>query len=161
LEILFRELNTNTADFVLASDGSTLLAGVITQKTWCMEWRFCNNNQPPPSYYLSRVSGRHTMAYLRALLSVVAALLLAILGPPLLFSVQHPSTATGLGVFRVLSPLCAILTVVFFALFFAAGRLNSKSLRLLLFWTPVTLISTFGLGFLGLFAYAWLHIPRR
>jgi hypothetical protein len=100
------------------------------------------------------------VAYLRALLSAVAALVLAILGPPFLFSAQHRSTGTGLVVFKVFSPLCAILTVVFFVLFLAAGRLNSKSLRLLLFWTPVTVISTFGLCFLGLFAYAWLHTPK-
>src|SRR5207248_4526335 len=36
----------------------------------------------------SRVSERHTVAYLRALLSGVAALLLAILGPPLFVSLQ-------------------------------------------------------------------------
>lgn len=100
------------------------------------------------------------MAYLRALLGGVAALLLAILGPPLFFSLQHNAKATGLVVFRAFSPLCAILAIVFFTLFFAASRLQSKSLRLLLFWTPVTVISTLGFGFLALFVYAWLHVPK-
>src|SRR5438270_12214164 len=92
-----------------------------------------------------RISERHSVAYLRVLLSAVAALLLAILGPPLFFSLQHPSKATGLALFRAFSPLWAILAIVFFTLFFAASRLNSKSIRLLLFWTPVTVISTLGL----------------
>jgi hypothetical protein len=107
-----------------------------------------------------RVSGRHSVAYLRVLLSAVAALILAILGPPLFFDLQHSVKTTGLAVFTAFSPLCAILAIVFFTLFFAAGRLKSKPLRLLLFWTPVTVISTLGLGLSALFAYAWLHAPK-
>jgi hypothetical protein len=100
------------------------------------------------------------VAYVRGLFSALAALILAILGPPLFFSLQHPSKATGLAVFRVFSPLGTALVVVFFALFLAASRLNSKSLRLILFWTPVTVISTLGLGLVALFTYAWLHAPK-
>jgi hypothetical protein len=102
------------------------------------------------------------VVYLRVLLSAVAALLLAILGPPLFFDLQHSAKTTGLAVFRAFafSPLCAILAIVFFTLFFAAGRLKSKPLRLLLFWTPITVISTLGLGLSALFAYAWLHAPK-
>ncbi len=101
------------------------------------------------------------MAYLRVLLSAVAALVLAILGPPLFFSLQQSSKATGLAVFfRAVSPLCTILAIVFFTLFFVTSRVKSKSLRLLLFWMPVTVISTLGLGFLALFAYAWLRVPK-
>ena len=100
------------------------------------------------------------MAYLRVLLSAVAALLLAIFGPPLFLSLQHGDKAMGWTPFRVFSPLCMILAIVFFALFFAASRLHRKSLRLLLFWTPVTVISTLGIGFFALFAYAWLHVPK-
>jgi len=90
----------------------------------------------------------------------VAALLLAILGPPLFYSFQSGAKATGLSVFRVFSPSVGILATLLFALFFAASGLNSKWLRLLLFWTPVTIISTLGFGFLALFAYAWLHAPK-
>ena len=97
------------------------------------------------------------MPYLKALLSGVAALLLGIFGPPLVFSLQHSEAATGLGVFRAFSPLGAILAIVLFTAFFAASRLHNKSLRLVLFWTPVTVISVLGVGFLTLFAYAWLH----
>lgn len=102
------------------------------------------------------------MAYLRGLLSAVAALLIAILGPPILLVLRNANTskATGMVAFLVFSPLSGVLAIVFFALFFAASRLNSKSLRILLFWTPVTFVSTLGFGFLALFAYAWLHSPR-
>jgi len=106
------------------------------------------------------VSGRHTVAYLRSLLSVVAALLLAILGPPLSYSFQSGAKATGLSVFKVFSPSVGISAILFFALFFEASRLNSKWLRVLLFWTPVTIVSTVGFGLLALFAYAWLHVPK-
>jgi hypothetical protein len=59
-----------------------------------------------------------------------------------------------------ITPSVGILVILFFALFFAASRLNSKWLRVLLFWTPVTIISTLRFGFLALFAYAWLHVPK-
>jgi hypothetical protein len=100
------------------------------------------------------------MEYLRALLSGVAALLLAILGPPLFLSIQHGAKATGLGAFRFFSPSVAILAIVFFTLFFAASRLHRKWLRLLLFWTPATVVSTLGLGFCALMVFAWLHVPK-
>jgi hypothetical protein len=44
----------------------------------------------------------------------------------------------------IFTPSVGILAILFFALFFAASRLNSKWLRVLLFWTPVTIISTVG-----------------
>jgi hypothetical protein len=106
------------------------------------------------------MEGGAAVAYLEALLSGVAALLLAIFGPPIFISFQHGAKATGIDLFRVLSPLCAILAVVFFAVLFAASRLHSKWLRLLLFWTPATVISTLGLGLLALFVDAWLHVPK-
>ena len=100
------------------------------------------------------------MPYLKALLSVLAALVLAILGPPFFLSLQ--GVATGMAVFwaQALSPLCLILAVLFFTLFFAASRLHSKSLRVLLFWTPVMAISVLGLGYLALIVYALEHVPR-
>jgi hypothetical protein len=98
------------------------------------------------------------VTYLRAALSAVAALFVAILGPALVLS--FTSKATGLGVFiRVFSPLCGLLAILFFALFFAASRLTSKPLRIFLFWMPVTVISTVGVGIFALFAYAWVRTP--
>ena len=100
------------------------------------------------------------MGYVRALLSGIVALLLAILGPPLFLSIQHGAKATGLAAFRVFSPSVAIAAIVFFTLFFAASRLHSKWLRLLLFWTPATVVSMLGIGFCALIVFAWLHVPK-
>jgi len=100
------------------------------------------------------------LGYFRALLSVVAALVLAILGPPLFYFFRSNAKATGLAAFRVFTPSVGILAILFFALFFAASRLNSKWVRVLLFWTPVTIISTLGFGFLVLVAILWLHVPK-
>jgi hypothetical protein len=76
------------------------------------------------------------------------------------------SKATGVPVFAgialegALSPLFWALAVSLFALFFAAGRLSSRPLRILLFWTPVTAISTLGIGIATLFTYMWLHFRQ-
>ena len=100
------------------------------------------------------------MEYVRALVSGMAALLLSILGPPLFLSIQHGDKATGLAAFQVFSPSVAILAIVFFSAFFAASRLHSKALRLLLFWTPATVVLTLGMGFVALIVYARLYVPK-
>jgi hypothetical protein len=105
---------------------------------------------------------------LRAALSAVAAILVALFGPALFFALRDlsPSKATGLAAVAggflesLFSPLFWILAVAFFALFFAASRLGSKPLRMLLFWAPVTVISMLGLGVFSLFAYMWIHFRR-
>jgi hypothetical protein len=105
---------------------------------------------------------------LRGVLSAVAAVFVALLGPGLVaaFTGINNSKATGLAavlggfVESLFSPLFWILAVSFFALFFAASRLSSKPLRILLFWTPVTSISMLGLGIFSLFTYLWIHIRR-
>jgi hypothetical protein len=104
---------------------------------------------------------------LRGVLSAVAAIFVA-LGPGLIFALRgiNNSKATGLAAVAggflesLFSPLFWILAVSFFALFFAASRLSSKPLRILLFWTPVTAISTLGLGIFSLFTFAWIHFRR-
>ena len=108
------------------------------------------------------------MITLRGVLSAVAAVFVAVLGPGLVVAFRgiNNSKATGLAVIAggfaesVFSPLFWILLVSFFALFFAASRLSSKPLRILLFWTPVTSISMLGLGFLSLVTYLWIHFRR-
>jgi hypothetical protein len=35
---------------------------------------------------------------------------------------------------------------------------HSKWLRLLLFWTPATVVSMLGIGFCALIVFAWLHV---
>ena len=102
---------------------------------------------------------------LRGVLSAVAAVFVALLGPGLVFALRV-TKATGLAAVAggclegLFSPLFWILAVSFFALFFAASRLSSKPLRILLFWTPVTAISMLGLGIFSLFTFAWIHVRR-
>jgi hypothetical protein len=105
---------------------------------------------------------------LRNIFSAVAAIFVAVLGPSLVLALRgiNNSKATGsaavAGGFleNLFSPLLWILAVACFTLFFAASRLSSKSLRILLFWTPVTAISILGLGIFSLFAFAWIHFGR-
>lgn len=104
------------------------------------------------------------MTIVRVTLSALAAVFVGLLGPGLFF--VNNSKATGLAAVAggflesLFSPLFWILAASFFALFFAASRLNSKPLRILLFWTPVTAISILGLGIFSLFTYAWIHFRR-
>ena len=104
------------------------------------------------------------MTTLRGVLSAVAAIFVGLLGPGLVFI--NNSKATGLAAVAggfmesLFSPRFWILAVSFFALFFAASRLSSKPMRILLFWTPVTAISILGLGIFSLFAFAWIHFRR-
>ena len=101
------------------------------------------------------------MTTLRNVLSGLAAIFVALLGPGLILALRgmNDSKATGIGVVggalleSLISPLFWILALGFFALFFAASRLSSKPLRILLFWTPVTAISIFGLGLFSLFTF--------
>ena len=105
------------------------------------------------------------MMILRGTLSALAAVIVGLLGPKLFFAFRgiNNSKATGLAAVveglleSFFSPLFWILAVLFFALFFAASRVSSKPLRILLFWTPVTAISILGLGIFPLFTVLWLH----
>lgn len=99
------------------------------------------------------------MTILRGVLSTVAAVLVALFMPFLVSVGLSNSKATGLAalVAGLFSPLFWILAISFFALFFAAGRLRSKPLRILLFWTPVTAISMLGVGVFSLVTYTWIH----
>ena len=112
--------------------------------------------------------GRAGVALVRVVLSAVAALFVALIGPGLVVSLRDLSQqkATGLAAVAggfsatIWSPLFWILAVLFFALFFAASRLSSKPLRVILFWTPVSVISAVGFGIFALLAYAWVHFRR-
>lgn len=105
---------------------------------------------------------------LRGVLSAVAAIFAALLGPGLVSALWgiNSSKATGLAAVAggflesFFSPLFWILAVSFFALFFAASRLSSRPLRILLFWTPVTAISIVGLGIFSLVTFVWIHFRR-
>lgn len=113
------------------------------------------------------------MFYLRNSLSVLAALLIAVLGPGLAnaFRGINNSKATGVAAIgaglleTLLTPWCWVLGISIFALFYFCSRLSSKTLRIFLFWTPATAISILGISILGLFAYMWIymwiHFDRR
>ena len=108
------------------------------------------------------------MTTVRGALSVLAAVFVGLLGAGLFIALPgiNNSKATGLAAViggfleSFFSPWFWILAVLFFALFFAASRLNSRPLRILLFWTPVTAISTLGLTIFSIFVFLWLHIRR-
>ena len=106
--------------------------------------------------------GGQAVTYLRILLSVLAAIFIALLGPWVVVALRDigQQRATGLTAIAVgpLTPLFWIVAVSFFALFVTASRLNSKVLRIILFWTPAVTISSLGLGLFSLFAYAWMHL---
>ena len=102
---------------------------------------------------------------LRGVLSAVAGIVVALFVTGLLPGINN-SKATGLAALvggfleSLFSPLFWILAVSLFALFFAASRLSSKPLRILLFWTPVTAISILGLGIFSLFTFVMIHFRR-
>ena len=84
------------------------------------------------------------MTYVKAVLSALSAIFLTLLGFEFWFIAKEAgnSKATGLAVFGAIglealySPLAWALAVLLFALLFVTGRLRSKALRILLFWTP-------------------------
>jgi hypothetical protein len=107
------------------------------------------------------------VAYLRVALSGVAAIFVALLVP--LFLLMAPMgvartvgfgaiTATLLG--SIVSPWCWLIAVVSFALFFMAGRLGSKVLRVILFWTPTLAVLTSGFGICALLTYTWMLLRK-
>lgn len=108
------------------------------------------------------------MTTLRGVLSVLAAVFVGLIGPGLFLALRGIDNSKATGLAAVIGgflegffhPLFWILAVLFFALFFAASRLSSKPLRILLFWTPATAISILGLGIFSLFTFLWLQVRR-
>jgi hypothetical protein len=104
------------------------------------------------------------MAYLRAALSGVAAIFMALL-LPLCLLIGGPR-AVGFGAISavlsgsILSPWCWLIVAASFALFFMASRLSSKVLRVLLFWTPTLAISTLGFAIFALLTYGWMLLRK-
>ena len=104
------------------------------------------------------------MGYLKGILSGVAAVFLALCVPA--FRGISKEKATGLAVVvgglteALFSPTFWIVTAMFFGLFFAAGRLQSRVFRVLLFWVPTVAIVTLVVGGAGLLAYLFLHSRR-
>src|SRR5260370_19200671 len=93
------------------------------------------------------------MNYVKGVLSGLAAIILAacVPGSWSVFRGISQEKATGLAVVAGglaesgFSPLFWILSVLFFALFFAASRRKNKFLREFLFWLPTLTVSVFGI----------------
>jgi len=105
------------------------------------------------------------MIYAKGILGGLAALFLA--GSWSVFKGINTEKATGLAavaggfVGSIFSPLFWILAALFFALFFSAGRLESKLLRVFLFWIPTLTVSTVGIAIAALFTYMSIHFRNR
>jgi hypothetical protein len=105
------------------------------------------------------------MAYARVLFSGFSAILIALLAPLSMFATRHQgeSHAYGVGFIalkgfeRFVSPWFWALAIPLFVLFFAASRLRSKLLRVLLFWTPTVLTTTAAFGVCSLVLALWLR----
>ena len=97
------------------------------------------------------------MSTFQNVLSAFAAIVTAFF--VILLPITNNSKATGISVFPaiLLSWQCWVLSVFFFGLFFAASRIGNKILKGLLFWTPITAISIFGLSYLALISYVLLQ----
>jgi hypothetical protein len=106
--------------------------------------------------------------YIRGILSGVTALFLALCVPGLVHAFKGISQekATGLAVLAgglteaIFSPLFWIVAGGLFALFFAAGRLNSRVLRVLLFWIPTVFISILIVAVMGLVTYLYFRFRQ-
>jgi hypothetical protein len=86
------------------------------------------------------------VSYLKGALSAIAAITVALLGPSVVMAIRYQEKATGLAVFtaELLSPVFWLSVLAVFGLFWMAGRLANKFLRILLFWIPATSISAIG-----------------
>ena len=108
------------------------------------------------------------MGYVKAVLSAVDGIILALVGPGLLIGLRATAQgkATGTAVLwgaipeALLSFRFWILAFLFSACFWAASRLSVRVLRVVLFWTPTILVVVIGTGFFILFAYIRVHLGK-
>ncbi len=106
------------------------------------------------------------MGYAKGVLAGAAAIFGVLLVPGLIRVGMSHEKATGLAVltgglleaFR--SPLFWVVVFSVFALFFVAGRLGSKALRVLSFWVPAITITTLGCAVVGLLAFVFFRFRR-
>lgn len=106
------------------------------------------------------------MAYVKGVLSGVTAIFLVPFVSCVVYLIRTHEKATGLAVVsgglteQILSPLFWIEVSCVFALFFAASRLGSIALRVLLFWIPAITITTIGCAVIGLWTFIFLRFGR-
>jgi len=103
------------------------------------------------------------MDYVKGILSGLAAVIVAEVIPGVWWVVTTRTKATGLaavaGAFveSLFSFQFWILAVLFFALFFAASRLGSKPLRVILFWIPSLTVTSASVAIVTMFIYLLLR----
>lgn len=105
------------------------------------------------------------MNYAKAILSGLAAIAIAELVPGPWSLVRHLGNSKAIGMQAValgllesfFSPLFWILAILLFAAFFAASRLGSRPLRIVLFWIPTVTLAVLCCGFAALITYLFIH----
>jgi hypothetical protein len=108
------------------------------------------------------------VVYFKGVLSGVTALFLTLSVPGLVHAFRGISQEKATGVAVVWGGLIEAafslrfwaIAVALFALFFAAGRLNSKTLRVLLFWIPTVFVSVLTVGVMGLITYLYVRVRQ-
>jgi hypothetical protein len=108
------------------------------------------------------------MAYLKSILSALAAIVLAELIPGLWWAFKNTngSKATGIAVIpaelvgSLLTPRFWILSILFFVLFLLASRVTNKSLRVIAFWIPTVSACCAGIGVAALFTYVLVRFTN-
>ena len=108
------------------------------------------------------------MKHVRVGLSIIAAIFTAAFAQVVVMMLRYVSAEKATGLMAVagglaesfLSPIFWLSAILLFVLFFAASRLGSKSLRILLFWVPSVATSILGFSVAALFAYFWIHLRR-
>jgi hypothetical protein len=106
--------------------------------------------------------------YVKGVLSGIAGILFALIGPGLANALSGISAEKATGLAAVaggfaeafFSPMFWVLAFLAAALLWAASRLNSKVLRIILFWTPTILITTIGFALFALLLYAFVQLRR-
>jgi len=109
------------------------------------------------------------VAYLRVTLSALAAVIVALLGPTVVQAFQGVNSSRATGFAAVVggalesffTPLFWVIALALFTLFLVTSGFSSRALRTVLFWIPVTTISTLGFGIFALFAYMLVQIRNR
>jgi hypothetical protein len=105
------------------------------------------------------------MAYMKGLLAGLAAVFGVLFAPTLIrfLFLTGGEKATGFAIVlngfveALMSPLFWIEVFSVFALFFVAGRLGNKALRVLLFWVPTIAITTLGCAIIWLLTFVFLR----
>jgi len=108
------------------------------------------------------------MNYAKNMLSGLAGVILALIGPGLVNALRGISTEKAIGLAAVaggfseamFSPVFWGLAVLLTLSFWAASRLHSKALRILLFWMPTLFVLVVGLSLTALFGYIYIHFSH-